>query len=460
MHKVTTLCNSGSSTFCRYPRSFNVLPSGTNDIPIIDGDEASASFDIPYVGQIKSYLSRCGKNLIVVPSRPFPRNTILLYSKPNEFNHPLQTVQPVVKLDIKITAEALLVAPNERKLFLGGYIDKQHRTLTMYDVDLCGEEQSIVEVSSASMANRCSREFDRANHELRMFTSRESYPHVFLDCTLVVFMGKHMYVYDFSDTLVYRQRVCLLKYEPNILGSVTHACWFYEKQVLFVTSYGQVLIWDIESKSLSSVLTNVTQEEDDVIIGQIKNHKWNYTYVLKPEQWVVDLAVIDSNHKWHLLKSLNVWQLFYGGIDNRFHPVGIEYCVNPVSGDSVLLVDKDFTHDLLEVEVVEDMLEIEGRVVKWNQVALCFNLLDRQPNPYVLQYDDVEHNEVSTNLMVNWRSREVLIIDENGYLNGCRLPMDMLSLKSLVKQKILSLFNDREIASFDIPSSVKEYLLW
>ena len=127
----------------------------------------------------------------------------------------------------------------------------------------------------------------------------------------------------------------------------------------------------------------------------------------------------------------------------EFHSIG-SISVNPLNGDCCALIKWMNLFD-----GPDDDKPVSCSVLFFN----VFNPERRR----ILNFRDLELH--SAFMHVNWRSYEVLIVDQTGCIVGHKLPIRHLSLQEFAKQKVISLYRYSDILDLDIPRVLKDILL-
>ena len=441
----STTCQHLPISYCRYKKKLSVLKKDDGKMNDIRANRTTIQLMIWGGNCRQQYITNCGRNVITLVYTAQHKCSIMIFNRDIPYIHPIPT-PPIYVAKINFSPSHLLVTPCEKNCLVFG--SRANVTeVVHYRMNLCEKDTIFRSRGSFKLSSQSCVLHHTSTLQFRAFalTSNE----------IVIFTHQnHMMIYSLfghcndycrilspvNNQLCQMKDFCLKKVIHQLIGEVTNACITAHNTVLFVTSLYQLFEFCLKEFKLKSSVTldqgTANWPRNDLVLQKLFPYpgKIEFFFVCSYVTRTIYSSAKINNSSIVKLKKIPLSEVVGCDISSWYIK---NFLVDDATGNCAILFH---TYDQCDVYDV-----------------FCFNILNANDKKCILKFSDL--GLFWPQILINWRSKEVLLSDCEGRISGYRIPINSMSLANLSKTTISSTYNRDEIHSLNIPRTLIQYLL-
>ena len=383
----------------------------------------------------------------------------------------------VFKEDIGLDIIDMIVSVKEESIYILQYTRDCHLELCQYRVELEKGKLTLKDVVYIPMLNMCNERkcinFSIHNQNLKSFSTANTNS----SKALYILYGWHVIEYD--TDLSSCKNICLSVWLPSIpphlqdrsdlnlvlslvdTMKITDACWSaLHGTLVFVTN--DFIIYGYSAANGCFVLSQMApgHEQDCISIQTVWQKDKEFFLVVLMDgddayylfTWKGQDALI-LHHHWTVRD-------IYTTADFEISLVVSSFLL-PSSGWCFSLVryrcqPENIPLDGENVDDNRDEDRADGLERQWHQVVICFNLFHIDNQIIIFKVPNVKGRFLD--MTFSNRSRELLLLNSESSLVGCKMPLKDFTLFQLAARTVLQYLSEEKILRADMPRSLKVYL--
>ena len=427
-------CQCRQTYFCDYGGKLNILPQLSAGTKSFNSNSIDLKLSLGESSDYKCYITRCGQNIAVItkPSKCQEdiKGSFKVFSRA-KLNPDANLVQPRQEFYIDLFPRYLLVPRCESFAIMAGH-SSEGLVLILYGMNLCAK--SIVFQKNYSIQMKRSSDFISSaclcNDNVAIFT-----------------VQGYLEIYNLLDMELIMTKYSNLQTElQDFSGEVTASHHSDPSTILFITN--DLVLYQYSIKEDQFLKQIVFRKGVGPYFERIFFCSFPFLVEGK-NQYIVCSAYFKTIYLISRSESGNLEVFSELSLKDLAKDIEISHALdfvyNEYSGQCCVLLRDKTCHFAIRLRYV-----------------LCFNPFLSKDAPYVFDCGDLPLSYQRTGLLMinNIVNEELLFLDcQSGQCIGFQVPLVHISLKDIVKRTIKKSFGREEIKQFQIPKTVKSFLL-